>query len=118
MLQALREVEAGRLSKLMNRLVNEGAEFEGLMNSAQSLMTTLGEGSATLLQVAARLDAAQGAKPEMEYQAALDDLFAPYTMERERDVHREFLRRFGLVSATAARRIEVSEAVDDGIELF
>ncbi len=103
----------------MNRLVSEGAEFESLMNSAQSLMTALGEGSATLPHVAARLDAAaQGAKPEMEDQAALDDLFARYTTERERDVHREFLRRFGLVSATAARRIEVSEAVDDGIELF
>lgn len=120
-LQALREVEAGndRLDKLMNRLVNEGAEFEGLMNSAQSLMTTLGEGSATLPHVAARLDAAaQGAKPEMEDQAALDDLFARYTMERERDVHREFLRRFGLTSATAARRVAVSDAEDDGVELF
>ncbi|MEY9431079.1 putative phage infection (PIP) family protein YhgE [Bradyrhizobium ottawaense] len=36
-LQALREVEAGneRLGKLMSRLVDEGAEFERLMNSAQ-----------------------------------------------------------------------------------
>ncbi|WP_234685526.1 hypothetical protein [Bradyrhizobium monzae] len=38
-LQALREVEAGneRLGTLMSRLVDEGAEFEGLMNSAQGL---------------------------------------------------------------------------------
>ncbi len=38
-LQALREVEVGneRLGKLMSRLVDEGAEFEGLMNSAQGL---------------------------------------------------------------------------------
>ena len=49
-LQALREVEAGneRLGKLMSRLVDEGAEFEGLMNSAQGLMSSLGESSATL----------------------------------------------------------------------
>lgn len=123
-LQALREVEAGndRLGKLMSRLVSEGAEFEGLMNSAQSLMTALGEGSATLPHVAARLDtvgaAAQGATPGMEDQRILDDLFARYTMERERDVHREFLRRFGLVSATATHRAEVAETADDGVELF
>ena len=57
-LQALREVEAGndRLGKLMSRLVEEGVEFEGLMNSAQDLMTALGESSATLPGVAARLD--------------------------------------------------------------
>ena len=48
----------------------------------------------------------------------LDDLFARYTMERERDVHREFLQKLGLASTAAARRIETVEAADDGIELF
>ena len=123
-LQALREVEAGneRLGKLMSRLVDEGAEFEGLMNSAQGLMTTLGESSAALPAVAARLEtASQGAQrpqPEAQDQAMLDDLFARYTMERERDVHREFLQKLGLASTAAARRIETVEAADDGIELF
>ncbi|MDA9527682.1 chemotaxis protein [Bradyrhizobium sp. CCBAU 25338] len=123
-LQALREVEAGneRLGKLMSRLVDEGAEFEGLMNSAQGLMTTLGEGSAALPAVAARLEAASAAaqqpRPQAQDEAVLDQLFARYTMERERDVHRAFLQTFGLASIAAVRRVEAVETADDGIELF
>ncbi|QOZ11578.1 chemotaxis protein [Bradyrhizobium sp. CCBAU 51765] len=123
-LQALREVEAGndRLGKLMSRLVDEGAEFEGLMNSAQGLMTTLGEGSAALPAVAARLEAASTAaqqpRPQAQDEAVLDQLFARYTMERERDVHREFLQTFGLGSIAALRPVEAVETADDGIELF
>ncbi len=123
-LQALREVEAGneRLGKLMSRLVSEGAEFEGLMNSAQGSMTMLGESSAALPAVAARLETAsagaQRPRPEARDQAMLDDLFARYTMERERDVHRKFLQTLGLASMAAARRVEAVETADDGIELF
>ena len=123
-LLALREVEAGneRLDKQMSRLVNEGAEFERLMNSAQGLMTTLGESSAALPAVATRLEtAAAGAQRlqvEVQDQAILDDLFARYTMERERDVHRDFLQTIGLESTAAARRVEAAETADDGIELF
>ncbi|WP_027549411.1 hypothetical protein [Bradyrhizobium sp. WSM2254] len=123
-LQALREVEAGneRLDKLMSRLVDEGAEFEGLMNSAQGLMTKLGESSATLPAVAARLETtsavARRPQPIAQDGAMLDDLFARYTMERERDVHREFLQTLGLASVVATRRVEVVETADDGIELF
>lgn len=123
-LQALREVEAGneRLGKLMSRLVDEGAEFEGLMNSAEGLMTRLGEGSATLPAVAARLETASAGaerpQPQAQDEATLDALFARYTMERERDVHREFLQTLGLASIAATRRVELVEAADDGIELF
>lgn len=123
-LQALREVEAGneRLDKLMSRLVDEGAEFEGLMNSAQGLMNKLGESSATLPAVAARLETvsavARRPQPIAQDEAMLDDLFARYTMERERDVHREFLQTLGLASITATRRVEAVETADDGIELF
>ncbi|WP_439358133.1 chemotaxis protein [Bradyrhizobium sp. DASA03007] len=121
-LQALREVEAGneRLGKLMSRLVVEGAEFEGLMNSAQGLMSTLGEGSAALPAVAARLETAgAGAqKPLPQDEAVLDELFARYTMERERDVHRQFLQTRGLASIATTRRVEAVETADDGIELF
>ncbi|MDA9479195.1 chemotaxis protein [Bradyrhizobium sp. CCBAU 65884] len=123
-LQALREVEAGneRLGKLMSRLVDEGAEFERLMNSAQGLMTRLGESSAALPAVATRLETAsagaQRLQPELQDQAILDDLFARYTMERERDVHREFLQAVGLKSIAATRRVEAVETADDGIELF
>ena len=123
-LQALREVEAGneRLGKLMGRLVDEGAEFERLMNSAQGQMTSLGESSAALPAVATRLETAsagaQRLQPELQDQAILDDLFARYTMERERDVHREFLQALGLASIAATRRVEAVETADDGIELF
>lgn len=123
-LSALREVEAGndRLGKLMSRLVNEGAEFERLMNSAQGSMTALGESSAALPAVAKRLEtvsAPAGAlRPEMQDQAILDDLFSRYTMERERDVHRDVLQTLGLASTAATRKVEAVEAADDGIELF
>ncbi|MDA9467501.1 chemotaxis protein [Bradyrhizobium sp. CCBAU 53415] len=123
-LQALREVATGneRLGKLMSRLVDEGAEFERLMNSAQGLMTTLGESSAALPAVAARLETAsagtQKPRPQTQDEAMLDELFARYTMERERDVHREFLQTLGLASVAATRRVEAVAAADDGIELF
>ncbi|MCJ9730375.1 chemotaxis protein, partial [Bradyrhizobium sp. PRIMUS42] len=121
-LLALREVEAGneRLGKLMSRLVDEGAEFERLMNSAQGLMTKLGESSAALPAVAMRLETAgaQRLQVEVQDQAILDDLFARYTMERERDVHREFLQALGLVSIAGTRRVDAVETADDGIELF
>ncbi|KYG98076.1 hypothetical protein [Bradyrhizobium sp. DOA1] len=121
-LQALREVEAGneRLGKLMSRLVVEGAEFEGLMNSAQGLMSTLAEGSAALPAVAARLETASAGaqKPRPQDEAVLDDLFARYTMEREREVHRDFLQTLGLASIAATRRVEAVAPADDGIELF
>jgi hypothetical protein len=123
-LQALREVEVGneRLGKLMGTLVDEGAEFERLMNSAQGLMNSLGESSAALPAVAARLETASGGtqrpQPEPQDQAMLDGLFARYTMEREREVHREYLGSLGLASAAATRRPEAVETVDDGIEFF
>lgn len=80
-LQALREVEAGngRLGTLMSRLVEEGVEFEALMNSANDLMTALGESSATLPGVAARLDTIGAATRRLQPlacdDAVLDDLF-------------------------------------------
>jgi hypothetical protein len=72
--------------------------------------------------VAVRLETAsagaQRPQPAAQDQAMLDDLFARYTMERERDVHREFLRTLGLMSIAATRRVEAVAAADDGIELF
>jgi hypothetical protein len=83
-------------------------------------MSSLGESSATLPAVAARLEAASAGahRPPPQDEALLDDFFARYTMERERDVHRDFLRSLGLASTAAARRVEVIEPADDGIELF
>lgn len=122
-MQALREVEVGneRLDKLMGRLVDEGAQFEGLMNSAQSLMNSLGESSGSLPAVAARLEAASAGaqpQPEPQDQAMLDGLFVRYTMEREREVHREFLHSLGLASSATESRVEAAAPADDGLELF
>jgi hypothetical protein len=122
-LYALREVEAGneRLEGLMGRLIDEGAEFEGLMNSAQGFMTELGKGAATLPGVVTRLNAigaaAAGSSLAASDEAALDELFSRYTMERERDVHREFLRGFGLTPKAPSQSDNELEA-DDGVLLF
>jgi hypothetical protein len=122
-LYALREVEAGngRLESLMRRLIDEGAEFEGLMNSAQGFMTDLGNGVATLPGVATRLNAigvtAAGNSLAANDEAALDELFSRYTMECERDVHREFLRGFGLAPKASSQGSSELEA-DDGVLLF
>jgi hypothetical protein len=118
-LKALQEAEIGneRLARLMARLADEGAEFEALMNSARQLMEVLSEGVATLPAVAARLDAAGAAEkvtPGPNENTVLDDLHAHYTMERERDVHREFLRRFGMASKAVVQEAEM----DDGVLLF
>ncbi|MDB5606415.1 MAG: chemotaxis protein [Bradyrhizobium sp.] len=122
-LHALREIEAGndRLGRLMSRLVHEGAEFEGLMGCAQRLMAALGEASATLPAVATRLEASSAIMEKLSAassdEAALDGLFAQYTMEREREVHREVLQRFGLTSKSVAHQPE-REDTDDGVLLF
>ncbi|HKU04736.1 MAG TPA: chemotaxis protein [Bradyrhizobium sp.] len=122
-LQALREIEAGndRLGLLMGRLVEEGAEFQGLMNSTRELMTVLEGGIAILPAAAARLDAAAGPvrNPALDAadEAHLDELFARYTMEREREIHRDFLQRLGLTLKAVPVTGESSD-VDDGVLLF
>jgi hypothetical protein len=122
-LQTLQQSEAGnaRLGRLMDRLVNEGAEFEALMGGARDLMTALGEAAASLPAAAARLEASSSIGGKLSLassdQAVLDELFAQYTMERERQVHRDVLQRLGLMSKSAPRRPE-PEVIDDGVLLF
>ena len=121
-LDALREVEAGdeRFDKLIGRLVQEGAEFETLIASAQRTLTELTAASATLPAVAARLEmpvvTVGDISPDLGEDAILGELFAQYTMERERDVHRSVLQRFGL--AVAAAPAPAAGADDDGVLLF
>jgi len=120
-LEALHEIEEGndRLGGLIGRLVAEGAEFEGLMNSSTSLMRELGKGAEILPEVASRLDGAGAAGRAIALagadEATLDSLFARYTMERERDVHRDFLRAFGV---TPKEPEKAAADADDGLELF
>jgi hypothetical protein len=121
-LNALQDLEAGneRLGRLMKRLVDTGAEFDGLMGSAQGLMAVLGDATATIPAVATHLEAANATRKQLPLTATdeltLDDLLARYTMETERVVHREFLQRFGIVS-NAMNQLQDDEA-DDGVLLF
>jgi hypothetical protein len=120
-LHALREIEAenDRLGSLIGRLVSEGAEFEGLMNASKDQMAQLGQSAAILPGVASRLASAGAATSALAEgdQATLDGLFARYTMERERDVHRQFLRGFGL-SVTEPAQVSAPADAEDGLELF
>jgi hypothetical protein len=50
-------------------------------------------------------------------EATFDEFFSRYTMERERYVHREFLRGFGLAPREPAQAKEQGE-IDDGLLLF
>ena len=120
-MQALREIETGnhRLGGFMSRLVDEGAEFEALIGSAQGLMAALRDVSATLPTVASRLEAVGGItdRTDLGANATLDDLFAQYTMARERTVHLDFLQRFGLTPKSALNQSQENGA-DDGVLLF
>src|SRR5262249_9699420 len=110
-LTALREVEAGntRFDRLIGRVVEGGVEFESLMAEAQQAMTELEGASSALPAVAARLEASHPATdklpPALADDPLLADLFAQYTMEHERDVHREVLQRFGLAAKSAMRQV-------------
>jgi hypothetical protein len=103
-LPAITEIETGNdhLGQLMNRLVHEGAQFEGLMTSAQTVLTGLGTASATLPAIQMRLQSGSDAPENPSAEEAdricplFDELYAQYTMVSERDVHLQFLRRFGL----------------------
>ena len=122
-MEALHEIEEGndRLGGLIGRLVTEGAEFEGLMNSSTSLMRELGRGAEILPDVAGALDGASASvlstSLDTSDEAVLDGLFARYTMERERDVHRDFLRAFG-AKPKEPEKVAASADADDGLELF
>lgn len=117
-LKALQEVEGGnaRLGRLIGALTKDGAEFETLVKASRQTMTTLGEAAKALPSMALRIERETPAHTLVPASAGdmLDELYARYTMEREREVHRQFLRRFGFAFDAPA---VVAEA-DDGIELF
>ena len=91
------------------------------MNSFTSLMRELGKGAEILPEVASRLNATSAGGPTIALaagdEATLDGLFARYTMERERDVHRNFLRAFGVAPKEPEKAAAMPDA-DDGLELF
>jgi uncharacterized protein YukE len=122
-LHAIQEIEAGneQLGQLMNRLVDEGAQFEGLMTGAQALMTALGDASTILPAVATRLEAVSATPKNVSLAAGaevvFDDLLAHYTMAREREVHGSVLQRFGLIYQPAPRSPQEGQ-IDDGVLFF
>jgi hypothetical protein len=107
-LHAIQKIEAGndQLGKLMNRLNDEGAQFEGLITGAQTLLAALGSASAelpgviTLLRSTGEMCGSVSPEDVDGIGLLLDDLYAQYTMVGERDVHLEFLKRFGLAHTT------------------
>jgi hypothetical protein len=122
-LDALREIEGGneRLAGLIQRLIGEGAEFESLIGSASQLMSKLSKEAAVLSPVAGRLEAVGRAAGRTSLaaddQAVLEGLSSLYTMERERDVHGQLLKSFGLAPQTPVK-VPASEQSDDGVLLF
>jgi hypothetical protein len=121
-LNALHEVETGneRLTGMMTRLAGESVTFDELLDLARGRITALGEAAASLPSLAADIAAQESIPAAPALTAAdrtmLDELFARYTMERERDVHRDVLQRFGFGSAVPVSTPAVEE--DDGILLF
>ncbi|WP_407158165.1 chemotaxis protein [Bradyrhizobium sp. STM 3557] len=120
-LNALQEVEAGneQLVGLMTRLARESAAFDELLGRARDRMTALDQASAALPALAAAI-AAQNAAPPLPLLSAADEsllgeLFTRYTMEREREVHRDVLRRFGVTSEVT---VMPAAHEDDGVLLF
>ena len=120
-LHAIQEIEAGnqQLDQLMNRLVHDGAQFEGLMTGAQALVTAVSDKTAALPDAATRLEAVNATSGRVSMAASdemvLNDLLAHYTMAREREVHGAFLQRLGLVCAPVAH---APQEIDDGVLLF
>ena len=108
-----------RLGSLIGRLVVDGAEFEEVMNSSKDQMTQLGRSAAILPAVASRLENAGAATSALAQsdEATLEALFSRYTMERECDVHRQFLRGFGLTPKESTKEPSQVDA-DDGLLLF
>lgn len=122
-LNALQEAEAGneQLVGLMTRLARESAAFDELLGRARDRITALDQASARLPGTAASIAAENVAPRQVTLlpadQSLLDELFARYTMEREREVHREVLQRLGLASAIPVSAPAVAEE-DDGVLLF
>jgi hypothetical protein len=85
------------------------------------IFAALGDASVTLPVIATRLEAASEiigqVPPAAGGEVTLDDLFAQYTMARERTVHGEFLRRFGLTSNAAVNPPQ-ADRTDDEVLLF
>jgi hypothetical protein len=120
-ISAIREIELGngQLGTLMSHLTEESAQFDGLMISAQAMMSALAEKSATLPRVAQRLQTIDpnvrslSASEAPGIGALFDDLHARYTMVSERKVHLAFSTRYGIVQQPMAAALQPEPESDD-----
>jgi hypothetical protein len=123
---AIREIEAsnGQLSQLMSHSARESLQFETLMTDANSMMLALGERSAALPGVAARLEDIDPNLKRLSSSEAhkvgelFDELYSKYTMMGERKVHHAFSNRFGLAQQPAATSTGNHETVSDEVLFF
>ncbi|MES2197161.1 MAG: chemotaxis protein [Pseudomonadota bacterium] len=116
---AVEEIEGGngRLVLQMDHLARESVQFESLMVRARNAVSDLGARFATLSGTADRLEKmdlhgvtlSPGEMGDVE--ALFDELYAQYTMELERDVHRALCARFGMKCRPAA--LAVAADADD-----
>ena len=118
-IQALQDIEAGngQLGQLMTRLTRESAEFETLVTAASGGVRELGSKVSALSGIAVRLEALDPGIDVLSSGEARrlgelsDDLYARYTMARERDIHLKYCDRFKL-----ARKPMPSETSGAGAE--
>ncbi len=123
---AIREIEVGngQLSDLMRNLTRESTQFEALMTNAQTMMSALGEKSAALPGVAARLEKVEPGIKNLSSNEArnvgelFDELYSKYTMVSERKVHREFSDRFGVVHQPETGESGEHETESDDVLFF
>jgi hypothetical protein len=123
---AIREIEVGngQLSQLMSHLTRESLQFEALMTSAKSMMSALGEKSAVLPGVAARLEnidrniKRQSSAEALEIGELFEELYSKYTMVSERKVHGEFSDRLGIVHRPVTGGPAKSEVESDEVVFF
>jgi hypothetical protein len=91
------------------------------MQSASAVMAGLGEGLAKLKGVAGTLDRGSAVGDEVRLaardEAMIEELFAQYTMEREREVHDDVLRSLGLTTKARAPQPRKA-AAEDEVEFF
>ena len=118
-LHALQDIEVGngQLGQLMTRLTRESGEFEALVANASGDMRGLGSRISMLSGIALRLEALNPSIDVLSSGEARrlgelsDDLYARYTMVRERDIHSKYCDRFKL-----ARKPMPSETSGAGAE--
>jgi hypothetical protein len=101
---ATREIEQGngRMLQLMDHLTRESERFEGLMKEGIAAMSSLNAKCSALPAVASFLEAPSsnldGVWPDdaLETEELFEHLFSQYTMDAERDAHRDMANEFGI----------------------